>query len=100
MAKLIKIEKLKSTDSIHYYRISTSDFKSNAFFMGIDSKKKYINFFLNQDFSNSIGFVDLNKPNEPIHIIQIDPRMMWPAIAKADKAIKENRFPENLDFAA
>lgn len=100
MGKLIKIEKDSVLDSLHYYLVTTEDFKAGSLFIGIDAQNKLISFYIDKNFEKPLKVVNLNNPHEKISIPEIDPRLMWPAIGQAKKAIENNSFPKRIDYCA
>ncbi len=100
LAKLIKITKIYEKNSIHYYDISTKDFQSKEFYIGIDSPNKQILVFDAKDFSKPLNIININQADEIIDIPSIDPRLLWPVIGQAIKALQQNLFPQYLDYHA
>lgn len=99
MGKWIKIKKIKENKEI-YYSISDPTINKNVFFMGIDPKTQCINIYKDKECFNKLLIVDLKNKEKSIDIGNLNPRLFWPAILQASKAIENNNFPDDISYIA
>lgn len=97
MSIIIEIKKKNIINGVYYYSIRSNNKDRYLFYIGIDSKKKQIMFFDNDNFSSPIAIVDQERG-----VIKGDSNI-YPGIAgrvltKAYQAINDNDFPEDISW--
>lgn len=97
MAIGIEMNKKYSKDDIHYYEVDDySHTPEGNFYIGIDTKKKIINYYKLPDLKNPIGYMDFLNSDKFTDIPGLNIwAVKWAAI-RAHEALKKNFFPEGI----
>ncbi len=99
MAIHIKIRKYAEKNSIHYYHVETQSLNNHNFYIGIDTEKKQLLFFQENNFSNPFGQISF-EGSQSLNIEGIKVPLVGIIFVKAYRAFKSNKFPEILDYCA
>lgn len=101
MAIWVKIRKILEKNGKIYYEVFKQDYENIEFYMGIDKDDQLLLFFLDKDFNIPVKIVDYKKQDEIIYPLEKIPNISFShALIRGLKVLKNNEFPEVLDYAA
>ena len=101
MEIFVGIKKVKSAKNIFYYFVQTEDFNGAHFLVKINPLKKTIVIFKDQNSESPLHTLDLTKKSyKGLSIPGINLRVLPYVILKIKNALKENYFPDILDYCA
>ena len=101
MGRYIKIEKIKSVQGMHYYRVLSPDFPEvEPFYIGLDQYNKAVYFFKNNNFDQPDYKIDLdeNKKNDKIVINWLPSFLVFGTLVKAKEVFIKGVFGECISF--
>lgn len=97
----IPIRKYHQENDLHFYKLYSSDNEQIAAYMKIDAANKIISYSRCPNFTQIDSEVDLNNPDGVIKPIEnVNFIILSKSFAKAYRALKDQHFPEFLDFCS
>ncbi len=97
MATLISIRKINQMSTKHVYEVNATEAK--PFYITIDPEPKHIAYFTDKELHKHVTTVDLNEESKLL-FKSIHKHTALLTLCCARKAIKQNQFPEILDFCS
>ncbi|HEV2601342.1 MAG TPA: hypothetical protein VGT41_03525 [Candidatus Babeliales bacterium] len=103
MGKYVGIKKYLEKNNMYYYVVSTNDFGGALFYIRIDPISKILDFFETSDFNQEVVYSkDMHDPDFMLEAknSSINLHVTPYVLLKVYRAIKNNDFPEYLDYCA
>lgn len=97
MANIVSIRKINQRDTKHIYEVHAAEVK--PFYITIDPEPQHIAYFVDKELRKHITTIDLNEESKLL-FKSIPKHTALLTLIRARKAIKENQFPEVLDYCA
>lgn len=95
MPGLISIRKIDQASTKHVYEVSTAEVK--PFYITIDPEPRHISYYTDKKLNKLVTTIDLNEECKLL-FKSIHKHTALLTLCRARKAIKENQFPEVLDY--
>jgi hypothetical protein len=100
MAIYIEIKKISEKNFIHYYKISTSMFKTPDFYLAIEPLKNRALFYLSTSFVDPIKIVEFSHENSDLEVPGFEQAVTGRVLLQVYRAMQKNEFPEYLSWCS
>lgn len=97
MATLVSIRKIDQANNKHIYEVNAAEIK--PFYITIDPEPRHIGYYTDKTLNKHVTTIDLNEECKLL-FKSIPKHTALLTLCRARKAIKENQFPEVLDFCS
>src|SRR5580692_8776276 len=96
-----QFEKNEDDYLVHYYLVETKDAGGCYFYIKVNPKMQKIYFYSDKDLQVCVKIYNLNDPEQIVgELPGVDHYIYTRVLVQVHRALRENKFPEYLDYCA